>query len=318
MKLLLDTNVWSYIADAQALPTLLGARRRNMKFLVAPASVAEARRLSDVKLRRRLLAVMTHPAWQRLMAETYLESEEIKHALQAARPDWAIDGDQKDFKRFRHHFLRSKGGFWDAARDDATLPVTDESLRENSENALARQEVRDIRDRFKNGAQTGATHHLQKIIVNVEPLLFETRSIEYWRLESAYLLRNELRVYASPHRECLDCFLNVEAMLADTDGFYHVWFNEVRPEQLKRQWLRSSMNYLQRWHKPTDGSPADSQLASHLIDADYFVTADKNFARCIDKIHAEAPFATAKPLKISAGAAGIEELVAFAGQNRPL
>ena len=75
------------------------------------------------------------------------------------------------------------------------------------------------------------------------------------------------------------------------------------------------MNYLQRWHKPTDGSPADSQLASHLIDADYFVTADKNFARCIDKIRAEAPFTTAKPLKISARAAGIEELVAFAEQN---
>jgi hypothetical protein len=318
MKLLLDTNVWSYIADAQALQKLLGARRRNMEFLVAPASVAEARGLSDAKLRKRLLAVMTHSAWKRLMAETYLESEEIKQALQAARPDWAIDGDQKDFKRFRHYFLRSKGGFWDGARDDATLPVTDESLREHAENALARQEVRDIRDRFKYGAQTGATEHLQKNMVDVEPPLFEARSIEYWRLESAHVLRNELCVYASPYRECLDCFLNVEAMLKDTVGFNHVWFSEVRPEQLKRQWLRSSMNYLQRWHKPTDGSPADSQLASHLIDADYFVTADKNFAQCINKIHAEAPFATAKPLKISASTAGIEELVAFAEQSRQL
>lgn len=318
MKLLLDTNVWSYIADAQALPKLLGARKRNMEFLVAPASVAEARGLSDAKLRRRLLTVMTHPAWKRLMAETYLESKEIKQALQAARPDWAIDGDQRDFKKFRHYFLRSKGGFWDAAKDDATLPVTDESRREQAENALARQEVRDIRDQFKNGARTGATDHLQKNMVDVKTLLLETRSIEYWRVESAYVLQNELRVYTSPYRECLDCFLNVEVMLTDTAGFNQVWFNEVRPEQLKRQWLRSSMNYLQRWHKPTDGSPADSQLASHLIDADHFVTADKNFARCIEKIHAEAPFATAKPLKISAGAAGIEELVAFAEQNRSL
>lgn len=167
MKLLLDTNIWSYIADAQALPKLLGARRRNMEFLVAPASVAEARGLSDAKLRKRLLAVMTHSAWKRLMAETYLESEEIQQALQAARPDWAIDGDQRDFKRFRHYTLRSKGGFWDLARNDATLPVTDESLREHSENALARQEVRDIRDRFKYGAQTGATVHLQKNMVDV-------------------------------------------------------------------------------------------------------------------------------------------------------
>lgn len=318
MKLLLDTNVWSYIADTQAVPKFLGARKRNMDYLVAPASITEARGLSDAKLRRRLLAVMTHPAWKRLMADTYLECDEIKQALQAARPDWAIDGDQRDFKNFRHYFLRSKNGFWDAARDDATLPVTDESLREQAEDALARQEVREMRDRFKNGTQTGATDHLQKIMVDVEPPLLEARSVEYWRLESANFLRNELCVYTSPYRECLDCFLNVEAILMDTAGFDHVWFKEVRPEQLKRQWLRSSMNYLQRWHKPTDGSPADSQLASHLVDADYFVTADKNFARCIDKIHVEAPFATAKLLKISAGEAGIEELVAFAEQRRSL
>ena len=242
MKLLLDTNVWSYIAEAQATPELLRARRRNMEFFVAPASVAEARRLTDAKLRKRLLAVMTHSAWKRLMAETYLESEEIKQALQAARPDWAINGDQRDFKRGRHYFRRSKGGFWDLARDDATLPVTDESLREHSENALARQEVRSFRDRFKNGPQTGATVHLQKNIVEVTSLLFQARSVEYWRLESADVLRNELRVYTSPYSEFLDCFLNVKAMLMDPDGFNHVWFNEVRPEQLKRQWLRSSMN----------------------------------------------------------------------------
>jgi hypothetical protein len=74
------------------------------------------------------------------------------------------------------------------------------------------------------------------------------------------------------------------------------------------------MECQQRWHKPTVGSPADSLLAVHMIDADYFVTADKNFAKCLEKIYQEAPFKTAQPLKVSAGKIGIAEMLQFLGR----
>ena len=248
-----------------------------------------------------------------MMPDTFLEAEEIRYALLLARPEWEnLTPNDRDFIRGRFYFKRSQGGFWDDSRDERPLPVTDESLREKVENELAKQEVRAIRDQFKNGNQRDATTHLQKVTLDVEAPRAGMQTVDYWREATAFHLEKELQIYASPYREWLDCFLDVDAMFHNREDFEIVWFRELRADQVKRQWLRASMEYLQRWHKPTAGSPADSQLSVHLLDADYLVTADKNFARCVEKIHSEAPFKTAQPLKVSAGREGVIEMIEFA------
>lgn len=318
MRLLLDTNIWSYVADNNRVPDLLNAARKTRaKFLVAPGSVDEARLMPIPALRIRLLETMTNKAWKRLMPEVFFECAEIKEALLAARPQWENKKPPIDnaYLRFRFEFLRSKGGFWDLARIDAPLPETDESLRADHEHALAKQQVRDIRDRFKGRNQNAAIKTFGDVTLEVADQIAGKREVQYWRVASAYNLEQELQVFASPYRELLDCFIDIDAMFADMDDFDQVWYDEVQPNQLKRQWLRAAMEYQQRWHKPTDGSPADSRLTAHLLDADYFVTADKNFANCLEKIHAEAPFETAKPLKVSGGNAGVEELLEFAARG---
>ncbi len=315
MKLLLDTNIWSYVADTNTMPKLLvAARKTRTKFLIAPGSIDEARSMPIPALRIKLLELMTNKAWKRLMPEVFLECQEIKEALLAARPGWGNENPLVDnaYQRGRHYFLRSKGGFWDLAKVDAPLPVSDESLRADREHALARQEVRDIRDRYKERNQNGAFKRFEDVKLEVQNRIVGKREVQYWRVSSAYNLEQELQVFASPYREFLDCFIDIDAMFSDPDDFERVWYDEVQPEQLKRQWLRTAMEYQQRWQKPTDGSPGDSRLATHLIDADYFVTADKNFAKCLDKVHTEAPFGTGKPMMVSGGITGIEELLQFA------
>ena len=314
MKYLIDTNIWSYIADTDSLSDMLRAvRRKQFQFVIAPASIFEARRLTEPRIRKKLLQVMTNQRWTRLMPDTFLEAEEIKDALLLARPEWKnLTPNDRDFIRGRYYFRRSQGGFWDDSRDERPLPVTDESLREQIENELAKQEVKFIRDRFKNGDQCDAAIHLQKVTLDVEAPRAGMHTVDYWREATAFHLEKELQIYASPYREWLDCFLDVDAIFYDREDFEIVWFREIRVDQLKRQWLRASMEYLQRWHKPTTGSPADSQLSVHLLDADYLVTADKNFARCVEKMHSEAPFETAQPLKVSAGRNGVIEMIEFA------
>ena len=259
---------------------------------------------------------MTHERWTRLMPDAYLEAQEIKAALLSLRPQWAAaEKEFKDFNKVRYDWLRRKGGFWERARKDVQFPMTDESLRGKVENKLAQQEVRDIRDMFKGRNQSGALTHLQSVTIEPNGSIAKMTTVDYWRLTSSYILLKELQIYASPYREWLDCEVDIHALTADMEDFENMWFRELQPEQVKRQWLRGSMEFLQRWHKPSDGSPVDSQLTSHLIDVDYFVTADKNFARCVERIHAEAPFVTAKPLKISGGREGINELVAFSANH---
>lgn len=313
MKFLLDTNIWSYISDTNFFPHLFQAsKRKGVEFLVAPASVTEVTHLGNPAIRKNILALMTNPRWKRLMPDTYLEAEEIKEAILSARPHWENkDSSKRDFLKFRHEFLRRTGGFWDKCRDEVPRPVTNESIREERENSLARQQVRDIRDIFKEKSQAEANTHLQSVTIEAGSPRRGQGTVEYWREATAYHLLSELNVYESPYSELLDCFIKIDCIYNDMEDFEELWFKEVEPIQLKRQWLRASMEYLQRWHKPTNGSPADSQLAVHAIDADYFVTADKNFARCLEKINAEAPFKTAKAMKVSASQEGLLELMQF-------
>jgi hypothetical protein len=44
-----------------------------------------------------------------------------------------------------------------------------------------------------------------------------------------------------------------------------------------------------------------------MVDADVFITADTGLHRIVEKMHADAPFAVAKPILVSADEAGCRE-----------
>src|SRR5436309_617381 len=89
MRVLLDSNIWRYLVDADAIARLQAiTRRTNIRILVAPAVLYEALRLRDEELRRRLVTAMTLPAWRRLMPEAYSESNEFKDEVRRLRPQW--------------------------------------------------------------------------------------------------------------------------------------------------------------------------------------------------------------------------------------
>lgn len=57
-RILLDTNVWSYIADQEAVSAVAqAARARSVEIVVTPSLVDELRRISDTTLRRKALHV---------------------------------------------------------------------------------------------------------------------------------------------------------------------------------------------------------------------------------------------------------------------
>jgi hypothetical protein len=85
------------------------------------------------------------------------------------------------------------------------------------------------------------------------------------------------------------------------------WCLEVDEKNVPRQWLRSNCELLQGFQKVTDGTPADAMHATHLMDCDYFVTADKRFIEVIKKMTLIAPVKLGKPLFIKVGKEGISE-----------
>ena len=89
--LLLDTNVWRYIADDRAGREVARvAERAAVRVCIAPAVVYEALRCGDPCLRAALVRLMTDAAWSRLMPEAFDEANELQDEIRRLRPGWLL------------------------------------------------------------------------------------------------------------------------------------------------------------------------------------------------------------------------------------
>jgi hypothetical protein len=315
MRLLLDTNVWSYFADHDAGADLARvARTAGAQIVVSPAIVDELRALPSAAVRKRALRLVARKDWARLMPESYAECAEVKAEIQRLRPEWLLPNPRlAEVNRLRYDWVRRTGGFWDRAGQDVAPLETDESKRGDRELRLAREESYNIRKRLSTlKAQAGETH-LQNVagVPNNGTPGWDGSPVPYWRVPSLHFFRSELLIFASPVREWLDSEIDVAAMLTNLTSMNRLWLHEMNSKAVPRQWLRGAFEFLQAWHKVTDGTPNDSRLATHLMEVDRFITADRNFARFAERCSVEAPFPTAVAYRVPGSRAGVDETLSI-------
>jgi hypothetical protein len=314
MRLFLDTNVWSYVADCGAGSDLASAAMRSKaEIVVSPAVVDEATALPNEGARKRVLALVTDPQWKRLMPESFSESVEVKQEILRLRPAWKVASPKlAEVNRLRYDWVRRSGGFWHRAREGVAPKKTDESLRADREFEIAKGESYQIRQRLV-GARPAADTHLQHVagLPDAGTPGWSGDPVHYWRVPSLYFFRSELLIYASPVREWIDAEVDVGAMMSDAASMNRLWLHEMDPHNVPRQWLRGAFEFLQAWHKVTDGTPGDSRLATHLAEVDQFVSADKNFVRFAERCRDEAPFRLAQARCVSGGRDGVDQLLAL-------
>lgn len=319
MKFFLDTNIWSYIANQDAGAELaIAAHRARVDILISPAVVDEVKKLPMPEVRRKVVRLVTQSRWTRLMPESYSECMELKGEIRRLRPEWIINSpNMKNINRLRYEWVRRTGGYWDRAALEVIPLKTNETLRREREERLAVEQSFAIRQRMSKSKSQGATH-LQEIgfLPELGTPGWRGTPVDYWRMPSLHFFNAELQVYASPIREWLDSEINVFAMLASSKSMNQLWLHELNPAAVPRQWLRGAFEFLQAWHKVTTGTPGDSRLATHLLDADVIVSADKNFVRFAERCRAEAPFKIGKTVQVSAERDGIDQLLQLIAKSR--
>jgi hypothetical protein len=109
--------------------------------------------------------------------------------------------------------------------------------------------------------------------------------------------------------------VDVLQALTDTGSLNRLWLYELQANNVPRQWLRGAFDFLQMWRSITPGSPVDSQLSTHLVDADWVISADKNFVTMADRCHKEAPFKTARARLVKGNQDGVCELLEWIGSG---
>ena len=113
------------------------------------------------------------------------------------------------------------------------------------------------------------------------------------------------------YRQWLDGEFNVYAVMRDTATWGRFWFDEVREDRMPRFWLRWAFQYMQMFLKVTAGTPGDAQLGTYLPEADFVVSADRNFIRMTDMLRPYSPCRVALTKLVKGDAEGVEEAIAF-------
>ncbi len=322
MRVLVDTNVWRYASDADASARLLASvRRRGNQIVVAPSVAYESLRIPNDDTRLRVMGLVTHRAWKRLMPEAYSECQELLQEIRRLRPEWLRKRPNfSELRRLRYDWLRKDGGFWTRARTGphkefaAIKKLGDEDLE------LARTESYRIREKLAaNELRAGEHTHLSQLygVLPSDAVGWNGEPVEYWRLPALTNTQDVLQKYAHPYREWLDGEVDVTAMLSDLGSFNKFWLYEVTAINLPRFWLRAAFEFLQAWRRVTDGTPCDTQLATYLIEADVVVSGDKNFVHFTKRCRSEGPIRIAEAYLVAGGDRGVKELFEFLERDRP-
>lgn len=147
MLVLLDTNIWRYLVDGGFGDSLFQeTRRSNKRVAIAPAVIIESLRMSDPKLRKKIIELQTRGCWERLMPDSFLECEDVKREMLTIHPEWALEEENSNlFRKLRYDWLRSKGGFWEKVRVETEKVANHYRLRDSSTLEEVRSQLRDAR-----------------------------------------------------------------------------------------------------------------------------------------------------------------------------
>lgn len=309
-RILLDTNVWSYLVEAKSVPLFeVAARRARIDVLVAPGVVYEALEIGRADLQRELVAALTRKAWVRLMPEAYSECAELLGEMRRLRPQWLSESpDPRSFMTHRRDWEASKNGFWDRARSDpqgmadhARFPMLEEAR------ALAKHRREIV---FNSGVREPSLSN-QVVDFHVRPNA-PAVAVQPWRVAAMGASDLHLSLFDGPYLDWLRPFLRGDPWALNRDSWIQFWLFDVEASKMPRFWIRWAMEYLQAFRAVTNGTPGDSQISTYVLEADYVFTSDKNFGWMLDQAGRLSSATIAETITLPAGLGGVETLLNWA------
>jgi hypothetical protein len=313
-RILFDTNIWIYLSHYVSVAALKRAARAGAtKIVVAPSTLYEALRVKSSETRARRAAMITDPAWTRLMPEAYSEAQELLKEIRRLRPEWLkINGNKGAVQRLQHDWRRTKAGFWARVRSNPDREAKFIAELGDISLDVARRHGYDERRRLME-SKTDFGTPLKDVVATLfqRPPGYDGDQIRAWRVHGWSSTTHAIGHANHPYVEWLSADVDFDALTRDEASWLRFWFYEVESSHMPRFWVRWAFEHLQLSHKVTDGTPADAQLATYLTDADVVVSADKNFIRITDLVRPQTQFTVAKTKLVAGDKIGAAETLEF-------
>jgi len=242
------------------------------------------------------------------MPEAYWHAEEVKSEVRRLHPEWLRPKPNLElFRRVKYDWIRTKGGVWDAIARQAEL------LQQHRSGTLehAREQACCARNESRDWNVSWESANLTKSIgmPTTETAGWNGKPVEAWRLDASTVFEAAIQTVGHPARDWLAGEIDLRLILMQPGELTRFWLHEVATFSMPRHWLRWAFAFLQRFRRVTDGTPVDVQLSSYMVDADLFVSADKNLVWVVSRCKSDAPFKLAEPLKVPGGEKAVDEVV---------
>lgn len=304
-----DTNIWSYIVEADAVEIIRkAARENNVRIVACPAVVYECLRGSDRQRRRRLAKVLARTCWARPMPEAFLEAEEVRAEVERLRPQWILPN--PDLTLWARNKTDWRRAFWTRVRNDPDGMASIISHLGDERLTRARDEAKSARQYAASAGHNTVDLANDRVTYVAKVPGWDGLPVEAWRVDAERHWWSDVVLgRGSTYVDWLGPWLNIEMIRSDRASWVSFWSRDVVPERMPRTWIRWAMAQLQAVRKVTNGTPGDRQIATYLIDFDVFVTSDRGFAHCIDAMRPHSPATLAEVSQSPAGRDAVANLL---------
>lgn len=296
MRVLLDTNLWSYLGDQDAGAELAQFLRSGAYQLVlAPCVLLEVLTTPRVEVRNRIIKTMTKAPGERLRTEVDLEADEIIREVRRLHPEWLRQvPDRAKVTALRIFWTRT---LWRRSLDRADIAAhhlgitTGPQIKTMIDVQRSNQSDAHLRHSSPPIGYLGQLARPSKQVTEV--LHGWDQPAEVWRLNTALRYQRSLRQLPAalqPRTEAdwVGAFIDLKRMFADRIAAVRFFLEEIELHWMPRNWLHNyAVEAAQLFTKVGSGNPIDQQLAAHLLDCDVLLTADKRLHRVITSIRAE-------------------------------
>ena len=306
--LLPDSNIWVYLIDADAIELLRKeAKRLGVVVAACPAIAFEFLRapLNPIAKEQRIRA-LTRGVWMRLMPEAFNEAEEARRAIARLHPEWLNPSPDRN----RWFKLRAdwEQAWWTRARKDPKAEAALIAAMEGDTLAEAGKEAVELRASAMQAKLAFDSTRFDILAVpTTKQFWWDGQPFEPWRAEFASILLAALERGHGAYADWLTPWLKSD-FIEDVD-WYHLWIREVTKEEMPLAWLRWAFKWVQATRKTTHGTPVDNQIATYLSQCDAFVTSDKAFADCVEKVRPHSPVQLGRGVRVPANDAAVDAVI---------
>lgn len=301
--LLIDTNLWSYLAtecDADSVADVL--RRNGHEAVLNSMMLTEALRTGDVAKRTAIVNMMSSWHWRKLPVDA--EEMELVEEIKRLRPEWLRSIPKTDrLHSFRDYWTKV---YWREARTEPEKVLerlAASTAEDDAEAEIARvQAANKAGWPFLDGDLKSAALSANTAEDHPDPdpgsrLGWPADTpVLMWRISARDVLWAQVgrelagRIIGYTDRtlhDSLGAYVDLPTMIRDRASFNRFFLFDVEGWNLPRWWWRGTVDILQLGKRLATSNGMDAAHASFLPDCDYLLTTDKRFHETV-KVAGEA------------------------------